>query len=159
MDNTLVTKFADQLESFNNDLRSFVERCDDASWQTILPDEQWPVNAAMHHILTGHYAIIGLVKRKMRGKPLPELTNEFINATNASNADGAANITQQEVLALIEKFAVSSVDFLRTLSDSQLKESIFFGPAGGDIEIATLINLSLVQSAREHLDRAIAVSS
>ena len=157
--NTLTAQLADQLVSLNNDMRSFVEQCDDQQWQTMMPDEQWPVNVAMHHILTGHYAIIGLIKRKMRDQPLPQLSNEFIDSTNASNAEGAAGITQSDVLALIEKYAVSSAEFLRTLNDDQIKDTIYFGPAGGDIEMARLIDLSIVQSARQHLDRAIAASN
>ncbi len=159
MNTTLASKLADQLDSLNDDMRKFVEQCDDQHWRAMLPDEQWPVNVAIHHILVGHYAVVGLIKRKLRGQPLPELTNEFIDANNASNADGAADISHAEVVALIEKYAVGSADFLRTVSDDQLKETLFFGPANADLEIGKIVKLSLVHGARQHLDRAIAATA
>ncbi len=154
MSSTTAQNLANNIQQLTADLRQFVADCPDDKWQSIIPSEQWPINVTMNHILTGHFAIIGLIKRKLRDQPLPELTNQFIESANQANATLSTEVTKEDINDLIEKYADKSAEFVRNLSPQELDQSIYFGPTDSDLAIGKIINLSLVHSANDHLAHA-----
>ena len=155
MTTTLAQSLADDLEKLNQELRDFLNNCPDDQWRNLMPDENWPVNVSMNHIMTGHFAVVGIIKRKLRGQSMPTLTNEFVENANQANADNAKEVSRADVLALLDKYGASSADYIRTLSDDDLSQTIYFGPANRDLEIGQIIKLSLLRSARDHLANAV----
>ena len=63
-------KLADRLNSFNEQVISFVEICTETHWRK-LGAEQWPVGVTARHIGANHYSAMSWAKLILKGEKYP----------------------------------------------------------------------------------------
>ncbi len=113
-------KLAERFEQANNDVIAAVERCSPSEWRSQCVNEGRSVGVMAHHIGGGHTAITQLMQAIANGQPLPPLTPEMLDQSNAQHAAQFANCTKDEALALLREGGAHAAGAVRGLSDEQL---------------------------------------
>ena len=87
-----------RIESFRDDVISFVDTLSPAEWKAKCDWEQWTAGVTARHLGAGHFGIFGLLGMMVEGKELPQLTMEQINAMSDQDAREHPDCTKAEAL-------------------------------------------------------------
>jgi hypothetical protein len=102
------------------DLAALLAGCSEADWQRRCPDEERPVGVVAHHVAGGLHAQVEWLRLVANGKPLPPVTAEMIDETNAEHAVRHAHHTKDETLATLRRNSAEAAAVIRALTDEQL---------------------------------------
>jgi hypothetical protein len=129
-----------------------VANCPDERWMAMCPDEQQPVGVVARHVASALPIALGWVRMVVDGQPLPPLTPEMIDDSNARQAEKHAHPPRDEVLALLRRNCPMVAETLASLSDEQLARHAPFVLRGGrEVSAEQLANFNLVQHVESHL--------
>lgn len=143
------TALADDFETANDDLIRLVEGLSDAQWATRTDAEQWPVAVAARHIAGAHAFITRRVEAVAESQPLPPMPPDGIDAENARDAERYANVSRDEVAALLRTNGGEAASVVRGLSAEQLDRE-FRRPTGETMTLASLIQNALIGHMAAH---------
>ena len=141
----------ERFTTMNNAITEIAENATDEQWAMVVEGENWPVGFVLNHIVAGHYSVIGLIKRVVRGQPLPDLSNQNTDAENEQMLAESANIGRNEVLAITRKNGEKIASFMSTLTDEQLTEVHHWSLWGQDWSIERMFKIVILHSAGGHL--------
>lgn len=113
-------ELASRFEAINGDVIAFVETCTDAEWQLITVEEEWPVGVVARHIAVSHGPLAGIAKLLAAGQPVPGITMDMANHSNAEHAQQHADCTRDEVIAMLRKEGAAAAKTVRSLPDDAL---------------------------------------
>ncbi len=142
-------KLADRLNSFNEQVISFVESCTEADWPKI-GAEQWPVGVTARHIGANHYSAVAGAKKILKGEKFPEMTMEQITENANRHAREHAECTKSEVLDILRREGRKVVEFAGGLEDSQLDKAGYLPALGGNLTVEQFLETVILQTANEH---------
>src|SRR4051812_45362426 len=140
---------ADDFELANSELIGLVEQLSDAQWATRTDAEQWPVAVAVRHVAGAHAFISRRVRAIVEGQPLPSMPPGGIDAETAREAERYADVTRDEVLAMMRSKGADAVSLVRGLSDEQLDRQ-FTRPTGEVMTVVALIQNALIGHMAAH---------
>ena len=149
----------EKFNAFNDEVVAAIENCNNDAWNQILEYEDWPVGVTFRHIVAGHYRIIDIADRIIKGETLPDLTMDRIFAIGNQHAKKHADCTREEVLGLLQSNSIAFVEFIEGLSDEELSRKAYFAATEGEVSAEQLIGFVIFQSAQEHLDNLSAIVS
>ncbi|GAC1562581.1 MAG: hypothetical protein NVS4B8_29130 [Herpetosiphon sp.] len=111
---------AKRFEQANLELIQAVTAADDKHWKTVVPGEGRTVGVVAHHIASYYPAHVTHVEALASGSAELPTTWEWIHNRNAEDAVTQANITRDEVLALLRTDGSRVTAVISQLSDEQL---------------------------------------
>jgi hypothetical protein len=111
---------AAKFEQATKDLAELLAPCSEQDWQKRCPDEERPVGVVAHHVAGGLHAQVGWLQMVANGQPLPPITAEQIDETNAIHAINHAHHTKEETLATLQRNSAEAATVIRGLTDEQL---------------------------------------
>ncbi len=144
-------ELSERFTSFNNEVIGFVEKCSDENWANTCQGEGWPVGVVARHIAAAHYGTLGLAKRIVDGKPLPEITQEVIDQGNSQHAQKHADCTKDEVLGILRENGSSIAEYVGGLDDADLDRTSNFAVAGGTISTQQFFENIIILDGTNHL--------
>jgi hypothetical protein len=150
--NELTADFKDAVQAVTN----FVEGCDDASWAAVCTGENWSVGVTPHHIAGGIGPIGNIAKAVAHQGPVPPITPEMLDQSNAQHAQDYANVTQIEVLELLRAASPHVAEMVRGLTEEQLASSAQL--FGGSFIADQVITQVLIGHIRTHLESMVAAA-
>lgn len=139
-----------RLQEFTDELAGLVSELTDEDWKKVLPLEQWPLGAALHHVVAGHLGISSLARMIVNGEKLPEITMEGLKEMANQHAQEHADCTLEEVQEILAKNSKEIVSFTAGLSDEALDRTGYLA-ATGDVSTQQIIEYVVFMSAGEHL--------
>ena len=143
---------AAELDQVNTALEREIEGCSEEDWRRTCSGEGWSVGVAAHHLAVAHESILGLVQAVANGQPVPPITVEMLDASNAEHAVEFATVTRAEVLDVQRRGARAAADAVRGLGDEQLDRTAPMALAGGaPMSAQQLIEVGLIGHPAEHL--------
>jgi hypothetical protein len=129
-----------------------VAGCTEAQWTAMCPDEQQPVGVVARHVASSLPIVQGWIKSVLEGQPLPPLTPELLDQSNARQAEKHAQVTQDEVLGLLRRNCPPAAAMLASLSDEQLARRAPFALRGGhEVSVGRLADENVVGHVESHL--------
>jgi uncharacterized damage-inducible protein DinB len=140
---------ADDFAQANGDLIQLVEELSDAEWATRTDAEAWSVAITARHVAAAHAFIARRVKAVAESQPLPPMPPGGIDAENARDAERYANVTRDEVLALLRTNGADAAALVRALADEQLDRQ-FSRPNGDTMTLVALIQNALIGHLAAH---------
>ena len=146
------TRLAQQLNDFNAQIISFVEKCTDENWRRTSAWEDWTVGVVARHIAAGHFEVIELVKMMLKGEAVPPLSEEQVVAMANQHAKEHADCTRDEVLSILRTNGEKMVTFVAELSDDDLGATGQMPIMEGEFTAAELIDAVILQSGRHHFE-------
>ena len=141
----------ERFTTMNNAIIDIAENCSNEDWGKTVEGENWPVGFVLHHIVAGHYSVIGLIKRAVRGQALPDLSSQDTDAENAKMAEEAAKITREEVAAMARKNGDKIAAFVSTITDEQFATMYHWSLWGQDWTLEQLFKIVFLHSGGSHL--------
>lgn len=141
---------ADRVQSFSDEVTTYVEQLSDNDWTKPCDAEQWTVGVTAHHIGAGHLAIFNMAGMITKGEALPPLDMDQINAMSNEQAKMNADCTKAEALEQLRTNSAKMVAFIRGLGDEDLDRKGSMPAFGGDVTTEQLIGYVLFDSAAEH---------
>jgi hypothetical protein len=141
---------ADRLNSFNQEVISFVESCTEDDWQKI-GAEDWPVGVTARHIAAVHYPGVYGAKKILKGEKFPAMTMAQIVDNANRHAKEHAACTKSEVLSILRNEGSSIGEFVGSLEDSDLDKVGYLPALGSDLTVEQFIQAVILRSANEHL--------
>lgn len=142
-------ELADRLNSFNEEVVSFVEGCTEADWAKI-GAEEWPVGVTARHIGANHYSAISGAKMILKGEKFPEMTMAQVNENANRHAREHAGCTKSEVLEILRDRGRKVIEFAGSLQDSDLDKTGYLPALGEDLTVEQFLETVILQSANEH---------
>jgi len=142
---------ADLIQSFNDAVIAFVDRCPKKAWRQTCKDEDWQVGVVARHVATGHFQVIKMAQALLHGEALPALTMAQVIEQGNAHARDHADCTHEEVQKLLDEYGTAAVAFAAGLSDENLDCKGHLDLVGGDVSVEQLLNLVIIQSGGEHL--------
>lgn len=142
-------KLADRLNSFNEEVISFVEGCTEADWQKI-GIEEWPVGVTARHIGANHFTAISGAKLILKGEKFPPMTMEQITENANRHAREHARCTKPEVLEILRDKGRQIIEFVSALQDWELDKTGYLPAFGSELSVEQFIQTVVLQSAGEH---------
>ena len=142
---------ADLVQSFNDAVLAFVDRCPKKAWRKTCTDEDWSVGVVARHIAAGHLRVIQLARTMLQGKPLPDITMEQLIEEGNTHAHKHADCTPEEVQSLLKDNGGAAVAFITGLGDDDLDRNGHLALVGGDITVEQLLRTVIIQAVGEHL--------
>ena len=142
---------ADLIQTFNEAVLAFVDRCPAEAWQKTCTDEDWTIGVVARHVAAGHLQIIHLAKMVLKGEPLPEMSMAQIIEQGNAHARTHGNCTREEVERPLEENGNAAVAFAAGLDDEELDRKGHLSLMGGDITVEQLLRAVIIQSGGEHL--------
>lgn len=121
---------AERFEQINGEMIAFAEGCDEATWQTLVPEEQRTVGVVIHHVVSAYPVVGGWITSLAAGQPVA-ITREQIDHLNDRHKERFAHPDRGEVVTLLRSNGAAASEFIRSLDDAQLDGKAPFGPAGG----------------------------
>lgn len=143
-------KLSVRIQSFKDELLSFVENLSDDDWKKKCAWDEWAVGVTARHLGAGHFAIFGMIGKMIRGEQLPKLTMDQINESANRDAREYLNCTKPEALDLIRKNGAELIEFVARLTNDELDRKSRLPALGGDISTEQFIERVLFQSGGEH---------
>ncbi len=129
-----------------------VETCTDEQWQAICPGEGQSVGTVARHVATSEPIVLGWIQTIIAGLPMPEITREMIDQSNARSFQKHAHPDRAEVLDLLQRNGATVKAELAGMSAEELDRGAPFAYAGGEqISARTLVEDNLIGHARSHL--------
>jgi hypothetical protein len=142
-------KLADRLNSFNEEVISFVESCTESDWRKI-GAEQWPVGVTARHIGANHYPAMSWAKLILKGEKFPEVTVEQITENANRHAREHAECSKSEVLDILRDHGRKIVEFTGGLENSELDKTGYLPALGSNVTVEQFLESLVLQSAKEH---------
>lgn len=140
----------EQFTALNQEIIAFVERCPATLWRTPCANDGRTVAVVAHHIAASHEPVMQLAQMVADGQPLPTLSYEMFDAMNAQHAQGAADCTQQEVIALLQEKGQAVAMALGQLHPDQLARTAHITFANATMRAEDVIEHVLLGHARMH---------
>jgi len=144
-------KLADRLNSFNEQVISFVRSCTETDWRKI-GVEEWPVGVTARHIGATHYPAMSAAKMILKGEKFAEMTMEQITENANRHAREHAECSKSEVLDILRDQGRKIVAFAGCREDSELDKAGYFPAMGSDITVEQFLETVILQSANEHFE-------
>ncbi len=144
-------ELAEKFAAFNGEVIALVEDCSAQDWAKTCAGEQWSVGVVARHLAAGHYSVVNLIELVVSGQPLPEITMEAIDQTNAEHAREHADCTQEEVLGFLRENGSAIAEFLNGLEDEDLDRVGHLPLLGGDVSAERFFERIILQSGGGHL--------
>lgn len=139
-----------QFTALNNEIIAFVERCPDSLWHTPCANDGRTVAVVAHHIASSHEPVMQLVQMVADAQPLPTLSYEMFDATNAQHAQQSANCTQLEVVELLREKGEFVTTAMGQLHAKQLARTAHISFADATMRAQDVIEQILIGHARMH---------
>ncbi len=143
-------ELARKFEQINDEVIAFVEGCDDATWKATCAEDERTVGEVAAHIANAYRAAGEWVRTLVSGQPL-NITMDDIHTFNAQAAKADSRRSQSEVAATLRRNGALAAESVRGLSDDQLAQSAYFGPAGAPLSAETVASYVLLGHSRGHL--------
>jgi len=143
---------AQRLQAFSDEIIAFAQTLSGKDWAKTTVWEQWPVGAAVRHLVAGHFAITGNADMIARGEPLPPLTMDQINEMSEMDVRAHLDCSKTEALEQIRKNSAELIAFVSKLSQEELERKGDMPALGGSTTTGQFIDLVVLQSGRRHLD-------
>ena len=143
-------ELSQKLQRVGDELTEMVRQLSDEDWKKVLPIEQWPIGAALHHVAAGHLGITSLARMILNGQQLPEITMEGLKEMANQHAREHADCTKEEVLEILAGNHAEIVSFASGLNDDELDRTGYLA-ATGDVSIQQIIEYVVFMSAGEHI--------
>ncbi len=144
-------KLADRLNSFNEEVISFVENSTEGDWSTI-GTEGWPLGVTARHIGANHYRAVSAAKMILNGEKFPEMTMEQVTEYANRHAREHADCTKSEVLDVLRKQGRMLVEFTGGLEDSELDRAGYLPALGMDMTVEQFIESVILQQGNQHFE-------
>jgi len=145
-------ELARRFEQANNDLVKAVQGCSNEQWGKTCTGERWSVGVTAHHVASSYGPITGFVQALANGTPMPPLTAEMLDHSNAEHARQFAHCTKEETVGLLQSGAKAAAAAVRGLSDEQLDKGAELALMGGKrVSAAQLVELALIGHPTSHL--------
>ncbi|MGA2732866.1 MAG: hypothetical protein ABSG35_09765 [Syntrophobacteraceae bacterium] len=142
-------KLADRLNSFNEEVISFVESCTETDLRKI-GTEEWPVGVTGRHIGANHYSAMSGAKMILKGEKFPEMTMEQVTENANRHAREHAECSKSEVLDILRDHGRKIVEFAGGLEDSELDKTGYLPALGSNITVEQFLETVVLQAASEH---------
>lgn len=142
-------KLADRLNSFYEEVISFVEGCTEADWRKI-GVEEWPVGVTARHIGAGHLSAVSGAKMILEGEKFPDATVEQITENANRHAREHAGCTKAEVLEILRDRGRKIEEFTRGLEDSDLDKTGYLPALASNMTVEQFVETVILQSAIGH---------
>jgi len=142
-------KLAYRLNSFNEEVISFVKSCTEADWQKI-GAEQWPVGVTARHIGATHYSAVSGAKMILKGEKFPEMTMERITENANRHAREHAECSKSEVLDILRGQGRKIIEFVGGLEDFELDRTGYLPALGSSMTVEHFLETVVLQSGNEH---------
>jgi len=107
----------------NDGLIAMLERCPAQRWRATCADTGWTIGVQAHHVASNHSIIARVLGEAAEGHPHSPLPTEKLDAINARHAEDYADITRDEVLALLRESGPAAAQAYRVLTDEQLSRA------------------------------------
>ncbi|MEW6490143.1 MAG: DinB family protein [Thermodesulfobacteriota bacterium] len=143
---------ANRLEAFSREVVAFVEGCSPEAWAKTCAPEQWSVGVTARHIAEGHYEVLRLAQAVAAGRGLPPVTAEMLTEAANRHAREHSGCTKEEVLGLLRANGAALADFARRLPPSEIARTGRLTLMDADVTAPRLIELVVLESAREHFE-------
>ena len=144
---------ARRFEQTNEELIATVQSCSDEQWRKTCPGEQWSVGVTAHHVGTSYGPIAGFVQALATGQPVPPLTSEMLDASNAEHARQFAGCTKEETVELLRSGGRAAASIVRGLSDEQLDNGAELALMGGQrVSAGQFAEMVLIGHPTSHLE-------
>lgn len=144
-------QLARQFEQLNGEVIAFVEGCDAAAWKATCADDERTVGEVAAHISNAYRPVSDWVRTVASGQPV-NITMDDIHKYNAQAAAADAERTQPDVAQALRRNGALAAEMIRGLSDDQLAQTAYFGPAGAPIAAETVATNVLLGHPRGHLE-------
>jgi len=141
-----------RIESFKDEVITFVENLSGEEWNSMCDLEQWTVGVTARHLGAAHFGIFKLLGMIVQGKELPQLTMDQINATANEDARKHSDCTRDEALEHLRKNGAELAAFVAGLSDEELDRKGNMPAFGGEATVNQVIGFVIFNSAQEHFD-------
>lgn len=151
IENTTVQELIGQFSAINDELLEFVEGCDQANWSAVTHAERWPICVTARHIAVAHYPIIEWLQMLARGESLPPVTMDMVNQLNAQHAQEHGNCTQSQVIELLKTNYNNLTEYLKTISDKDLRPKGYVKLFEADMSAADFFKLVTLEGTAGHL--------
>jgi DinB superfamily len=148
-------RFAAEFEVAQRDLIRVIESLSDEQWRRVgrnFPqrlndeDEHRSVGVIAHHVAVNTPRILDRIERMLDGRPLPPADFAALNALHASEH---ADVSREEVLALLRGQQAEVAAIVRAIPDDQL--DLARDTPVGPMSIAQRLDRVLVGHIRMHL--------
>jgi len=143
---------SERIKSFANEVITFVESLTDSGWTRVCDMEKWSVGVTARHIGAGHFAISNMASMIVRGKELPPLSMEQVNAMSDKDSREHADCTTVEALELLRTNSTELAAFVAELTDDELNRKGSMPAFGGELTTEQLFDFIIFQSAAQHFD-------
>ena len=146
-----------------NTLVAVLTQCSDDAWQTRPTGDDRTLGMIMHHIAGAYLANIDLITAVLNGQPVPYMFQDTaaLDRWNATYAEQHKDCTRAETIALLEEHSAIAAQFIRGLSDEQLRQTsdypllvLWFGAPP---TVAQLVEGMLITHPDRHLPDVSAV--
>jgi hypothetical protein len=113
-------RLAERLEQGIRALATFAVSLSEAEWQLRVPGDMRKVGVTIHHVASVFPLEIKLAQTLANGLPIEGVTNQVVNAMNATHAVEHASAGKDETIDLLLRNGASAAAVIRSLSDEQL---------------------------------------
>ncbi len=118
---TRAEHLADRILQGSQELKAYTEGLTDDQWKVMSDHEGRTVNVLVHHVASAYLVELDVINGMANGDGgLKGVTWDMVDGMNAQHAQGNAEATKADSLALLEKNAQTVADAVRGLSDAQL---------------------------------------
>lgn len=143
---------SERIKSFANEVITFVESLTNSDWTRVCNMEKWSVGVTARHLGARHFAISKMAEMIVRGKDLPPLNMDQINAMSDKDSREHADCTKVEALELLRKNSAELAAFAAELTDDELDRKGSMPAFGGEVTTKQLFDFIIFQSAAQHFD-------
>ncbi len=145
-------EMASRFKEASEALIGAVDGCSDEQWRAICPGEGQAVGTVARHVATSEPIVLSWIQTIIAGQPMPEITREMVDQSNARSFQKHANPDKGEVLELLRRNSATVTAAVGGMSAEELDRSAPFAYAGGErISGRTLVENNLIGHARSHL--------
>ncbi len=143
---------AGQLEEATQEIVVFIQQCSDEDWRAITKAERWPVCSVCRHNARGFEMHPQVIRLAANGEPMPTgYTWDDIHHCNVEQARDWAQISTEETLAPLRRYADEAVAFVHLLSDKQLDHTTKAPLDDTSMSVQQMVE-GMIDHARVHLE-------
>ncbi len=151
-----VQALAAQFAEVNAAIRSLVEPCTEAQWQTLCIAEGWSVCVTVHHIINGYDQegwVAALIAAILAGQALPAHPAASHPERDYSEwyTRQFATRTKDEALALLRHNEAAGLRLIEGLQDSDLDKTAPASSERKPVSVQRIVEHTMINHAQEHL--------
>lgn len=129
-----------------------IEKCDEAQWLTLVPEEERNAGVVLHHIAFAMPLVAQWAIDLAGGQGAPDVSFDAVHALNAQHAADQAQVEPAATLALLKTNAAAVQTQLGQLADADLQVSAPFPLLDGQpITAQQMVQGLLINHAHNHL--------